>query len=156
MPPGESRPRRRWIAAAIAAALLLVLALTIDDWRRDFTGYSAEISFRSTDHTLKPFVSQRPVDDLVLALQWAAKRLGGWEYVGTAAEDRDTFVVFVHRGRVLRFVEDDVRMRVRDRGDDRVVTGESRSRWQVGDLGRNPRNLRRLLGEMQQVLEAAE
>jgi len=149
------RSRKRWKLLWIAGALLLFAFVMIDDWRRDFTTYHAELRFDSPDPRLRSFVSERPTAELVVGLKWAARRIGSWEYVGTASEGKDTFVIFVRTDRILR-LKDDVRMRVRDRGDDRVVAGESRARLGIGDLGRNPRNLHRILLELQDVLDGAE
>jgi hypothetical protein len=145
----------RWKSLWIVGGALLLLAATIDDWRRDFTTNHAEISFKSDDKRLRPFVSELPRDRVVEAVKWSARRVGGMRFEGVSADGADTFIRFVREGRVLPFT-DDVRMRVRDRGDDRVVTGEARSRSEFGDLGRNPRTLRRLLDELADVIEGAE
>lgn len=147
--------KRSMKSLTIAGALLLVLVFSIDDWRRDFTSHHAEISFKSEDHRLKPLVSERTADELVVALQWAARRIGGWQFVGTSTAGADTRVLFVHGGRLLPLRED-ILMRVHDRGRDRVVSGQSTSRWEIPDLGRNPRNLRRLLRELEAVIAGSE
>ena len=149
--------RRVLRAPLIVGALLFgAFALWIDDWGRDFTAHRAEIAPGSSDPTLRPLRTRHTVDDLVVGLEWAGKRIGGFELVGTASERRDSMVVFVRSGRLLPFLKQDIRMRVRDRGTDRIITGESESRWRIGDLGRNPRNLRRVMAELKLILDGAE
>ena len=50
-------------------------------------------------------------------------------------------------------LKDDIIIRIEDRGERCRVTGESRSRTSFGDLGQNPRNLRRIVTELFVVLE---
>ncbi len=147
--------RSWWKLLAIAGAVVLFLLLTVEDWRRDFTASRAEITRQERDPTLRPLVSLRTSEELVVALEWAARRLGSWSFSGTARDGDDTYVTFVRTHPLLR-VEDEIRMRVRDLGRRRVVLGESRSRWAVGDLGRNRRNLRNLRAELLDVLQGAE
>jgi hypothetical protein len=133
---------------------LLVAILSIDDWGRDFTTNHAEVSFDAQEPALRSFVSRRSTADLVTALQWGARRIGGWEFIGTAAEGQDTFVMFVRTSRIFRF-KDDIKMRVRDKRTERVISGQSSSRFGKGDLGQNPRNLRRLMAETKDILDGA-
>jgi len=149
------RPRRRWLAGAGALALIAAaLVLHIDDWSRDFVAYEATISTDGADPRLVPLVSERPVDDLALALRWAAYRIPDWELVGESSDGNTTLLLFVRTKRLLR-LKDDIAMRIEDRGTRRVVTGESRSQLHIGDLGRNPRNLERILTELRAVLDGA-
>lgn len=149
------RSYRRWFAVAAALAVIVAaLVVHIDDWSRDFVAYEAVIAADADDPRLLPLVSDRPADDLALALRWAAHRIPDWELVGETGDGEKTVVLFVRTKRLLR-LKDDIAMRIEDRGDRRVVTGESRSRLHIGDLGRNPRNLRRILTELRAVLEGA-
>ena len=66
--------------------------------------------------------------------------------------DDSTMVVFERTGRVWR-LKDDIILRVEDQGDRCRLGGESRSRISYGDLGQNPRNLRRILAELRIVLD---
>jgi hypothetical protein len=138
------------LLAAGAIATLWLFA-TIDDWGRDFRENHAEIRQDGSDPTLRPFESRRSTEELVEALKWAARRLGTWEYAGRAQDADTTLVSFVRRGRPFGLTSD-VTLRIRDRGRWRMITGESRSRIGLGDLGQNPRNLRAILTELQAVL----
>ena len=142
----------------LAAGLLLLLALNVD-FGRDFTQNYAETSAAggAADDELAPVVSERSLAELVLAVRWAGRRVGGFECVGDsfAGEDEAT-VLFSVTSRLLR-LSDDVAVHIVDDGRQRVVTASSGTRnpLPIGDLGRNPRNLRRLLTELRDVLEGA-
>ena len=147
--------RRRWMRWLIGAAVVVFLfVVTIDDWGRDLTGTSAEISDDAPQPDLRPFASRRSSAELVEAVRWAALRIKDWEYVGDSTVDETTTLLFVRTSRILRF-KDDIFVRIENRGSERVVTAASKSRSSLGDLGRNPRNLRRLLIELQDVLDGS-
>jgi len=144
-----------WIPVVTTIVLLAAgLGLGIEDWGRDFVARHARIEEGSA-HGLDPLVSARPTRELAIGLRWAGARIGNWEYIGQTSDSGTTLVVFVRTHRLLR-MRDDVVMRIEDEGDRRVVTGESRGRMAVGDLGRNRRNLRRILTELRGVLQGAE
>ena len=142
----------RWLIGG--AAVVFLFAMTIDDWGRDFTGTFAEISDDAPQPDLRPFASRRSSAELAEAVRWAARRIRDWEYVGDSTVDETTTLLFVRQGRVLRF-KDDIMVRIEDRGAGRVLTATSKARSSWGDLGRNPRNLRRLLIELQDVLDGS-
>ena len=149
------RRRRRWILPSLAAAGLLALFVTIDDWSRDFTTNYSVITEASKDPDLRPVIFERPADEVVDAIQEAAGRIKNWEFIGAAQMDGSTMVVFERTSRVWRF-KDDIILRVEDLGDRCKLGGESRSRIGYGDLGQNPRNLRRILVELRTVLGIGE
>jgi len=147
--------RRRWIFPSIVTAGLLGLVVTIDDWSRDFTTNFVVMTESSRDPDLRPIVFERPAEDVVDAIQEAADRISNWEFIGAAQMDSSTMVVFERTSRVWRF-KDDIILRVEDLGDRCKLGGESRSRIGYGDLGQNPRNLRRILVELRTVLGIGE
>ena len=142
----------------LLAGLLLVLALSVD-FGRDFTENHAETSAGGggADDELAPVVSPRSLEELVVAVRWAGKRVGGFEHVGDSfAGDDEATVLFSVTSRLLR-LKDDVAVHIVDEGRQRVVTASSgtRNALPIGDLGRNPRNLRRLMTELRDVLDGA-
>jgi hypothetical protein len=145
------RRKRRWIPWTIAAVGLLALAVVIDDPMRDFTTNHAAIANDAADPTLRPRVFDRRAVELVEATRRAARRIKNWDYIGTARVGNTSTMVFESRNRVWR-LKDDILIRVEDLGDRCRLSGESRSRLRFGDLGRNPRHLRRLLDELDVVL----
>jgi hypothetical protein len=149
------KKRNRYIAPlAITAFLLLFLFGYIDDWSRDFTDNEASISAEAEDAGLRPLFDARPTAEMMEAVKRAAGRIRTWEYIGHAREGDTTLVLFVRTSRIWRF-KDDIIILIDDLGDRRQVSGQSASRIGVGDLGQNPRNLRRLLAELRDVLEGA-
>jgi len=150
------KPRHvRWLIGL--AVLLLLLALRIDDWSRDFTANFAEVSADAPGSAdPAPLTSERSIPELVVAVRWAARRIGGFQYVGDSFEDDAATVLFSVTSPLLR-LKDDVVVHIVDRDGRRVVTASSGSRspLPIGDLGRNPRNLRRLYTELHDVLDGA-
>ena len=146
------RRRRRWIPWTIATIVVLALVVAIDDPMRDFTANHAAIAEDAEDPALRPLVLDRPAAELIEATRRAARRIKNWEYIGTARIDNASTIVFERTGRMWRLT-DDIIIRVEDLGDRCRLTGESRSRIALGDLGQNPRNLRRILAELAVVLE---
>ena len=144
------------VPVVVAAIGLLAAGLIfgIEDWRLDFVAREARIE-EGSEYGLEPLVSARSARELAIGLRWAGSRIGNWEYVGRTSDGATTLVVFVRTHRLLRLA-DDIVLRIEDEGGRRVITGESRGRRAVGDLGRNRRNLRRLLGELRGVLDGAE
>ena len=144
--------RRRWILPTIVASALLALVVTIDDWSRDFNTNYAVMTETSEDPDLRPIVFELPAGDVIDAIQEAAERIKNWEFVGSARLGDSTMVVLERTSRVWS-LKDDIVLRVEDLGDRCRLGGESRSRMSYGDLGQNPRNLRRILAELRIVLD---
>ena len=149
----RSWPKLGW-RILVPAGVVLLLLLSIDDWSRDWIAYAAEIREDEPGGQPQPLVSTRPTEQLVEAARFGADRVGGYEFVGTSQEGDRTDVQFVHVVRPFG-LKDDVTIRIRDVGARRIVGGRSVSRLHVGDLGRNPRNLKRLLTEIDAVLDNA-
>ena len=151
----ETLKQKRLIVLATVVVLIAAFLFGyVDDWSRDFTTNEASIAHDSPDPALRPLESTRSVADLIEAVRRAASRIRNWEYVGDAGDGNTTRVLFVRTSRIWRF-KDDVVIRIEDLGERCVVTGESRSRFGFGDLGQNPRTLRRFLTELRDVLAGA-
>jgi hypothetical protein len=151
----KRKKRNRYIVPlAIVAFLVLFLFGYIDDWGRDFTENQAAISEEAEDPGLRPLFDDRSTAEMMEAVKRAGSRIRTWEFIGHAREGDTTLVLFVRTSRIWRF-KDDVIILIDDLGDRRRVTGKSASRIGIGDLGQNPRNLRRLLAELRDVLEGA-
>ena len=151
----KRKKRNRYIVPlGIAAFLLLFLFGYVDDWSRDFTDNEASISAEAEDPGLRPLFDGRSTAQMMEAVKRAASRIRTWEYIGHAREGNTTLVLFVRTSRIWRF-KDDIIILVDDLGDRRQITGKSASRIDIGDLGQNPRNLRRLLAELRDVLKGA-
>jgi hypothetical protein len=132
--------------------VLLALYVAIDDPGRDFTTNFALISDTARDPRLRTREYAMSTRELADAIELAAQRITNWEYIGTAGIDGKTTVVFERTSRVWK-LKDDVILRVEPVDGRSRLTGVSRSRLDYGDLGQNPRNLRRILTELDSVLE---
>ena len=144
--------RFKLIVAGLAAVAFLLLY--IDDWGRDFTTNEATLSSADLDPRLRRMIETRSREELVAGAKMAAGRIGNWSYVGQADFGDKTELQFIRTARLLRF-KDDVAIRVVDKDGQRTIVGESRSRIGIGDLGVNPRNLRRFFTELHNVLDGA-
>ena len=144
--------RRRTLRLAVGAVVLVAwVVLQIDDWSRDLTSYRARTSPTASDPLLQPLERLEPAAELVQAIKSAALRVRNVEYVGKTSDGNTTLVLFVRTHRLLR-IKDDIVMRVEDHGSMRLVSGAAESRLHLGDLGRNPRSLRRFRTELLEVL----
>jgi uncharacterized protein (DUF1499 family) len=155
MPKLTWRDKRVRTALIVLAGLLLFLLLYIDDWGRDFTTNEAFITPDSADPELRAPQYPLTTEEMIEAVRSAAGRIRNWEYVGEAGDGESVQLLFVRTSRILRF-KDDVIILIKSRGGRSVVTGVSRSRIGFGDLGQNPRTLRRFLAELQDVWEGSE
>jgi len=146
------RRKRRLVPWTIVAIVLGGLYVAIDDPRRDFTSNHAAIKADADDPDLRPRVVEGSTTEAIEAVRLAARRIKNWEYIGTARIGNTSSVVFERTSRVWR-LKDDIIIRVEDLDGRCRLTGESRSRIRFGDLGQNPRNLRRILAELALVLD---
>jgi uncharacterized protein (DUF1499 family) len=137
-----------YIAIAIAALLLAIVtivALQVEDWRRDLTTNHAETAQDAEDSRLRPIESELPPAELAAQVSAATAGLPNWRLESRQENGESIELHFVRTTRLLRFV-DDIRVRIAPTAGGSRLTAESRSRVGKGDLGQNPRNLRELLG----------
>ena len=150
-------PRRRWgrALAALAAALgvtLGALALQVDDWSRDLTVNPAATHPAAPAPALRPVRSPRSAEALAEEVLAAAAELPGWRLSSREAAEGGWRLRFVRTSRLFRF-KDDIVVRVREAGGERIIEAEARSRVGKGDLGQNPRSLKALLGQVRARLQ---
>ncbi len=142
---------------AIAAAAVLVLApvlatvLIVDDWSRDLTTNTASTDPNAADPRLRPLGVDASDEQFAEAVRSFAEQNGAWELVGSD----DSTHKLVRTTGLLRF-KDDVTVSLTQTGGGRVVEASSASRVGRGDLGQNPRNLRELLGGLEQRLRTTD
>jgi hypothetical protein len=136
---------------ALGVGLVVFLFFYVEDWGRDFTSHSATVSADNSRTYLRPLLAtQRTAPEMEAAARMAASRIGNWRGNGNSVDGNTTSLIFVRTNRILR-IKDDITIRLQNRGDGWALTGESTSRWAIGDLGRNRRNLNRFLLELQAV-----
>ena len=134
-------------------AILLVIALQVDDWSRDLTTNRAATSIDSSDPTLRPVELPASVDQVKEVIHRFAERNDAWtiDAVATAAA-AETSLCLVRTTRWLGFADDvQVLLQSTERGT--RVDIASQSRVGKGDLGQNPRNIRELLRVLRAELE---
>jgi uncharacterized protein (DUF1499 family) len=130
------------LVAVLISAVVLLLALQVDDWGRDLTTNVAETSDQSDDPDLRPLVAAVSMNELVEIVKRVATTLPGWVLEAEEGGQQETVLWFTRTTRLFRF-KDDITVRVINRGSERVLAAKSRSRVGKGDLGQNPRNLNR-------------
>ena len=141
MPPAILVPA---VVAVLAGAGLLVLALQVDDWRRDLTTNVAETDPEAEDPLLRPLELRRSVEETAVLIEHAAAGLSRWDVLDVAVDSAEAELHLVRTSRLFRF-RDDVTVWVEGRGGGCAIRARSASRVGRGDLGQNPRNLRVLM-----------
>jgi uncharacterized protein (DUF1499 family) len=141
------------LVAVLISAVVLLLALQVDDWGRDLTTNVAETSDQSDDPDLRPLVAAVSMNELVETVKRVATALPDWTLEAEESGQQEIVLRFTRTTRLFRF-KDDIAVRVVDRGSERVLAAKSRSRIGKGDLGQNPRNLKQLLEAVRTKLEA--
>lgn len=134
-------------------AILLAIALQVDDWSRDLTTNRAATSIDSSDPALRSLVLPASVDQVKEAINRFAEQNDAWtcDAIDTTSATATTLSL-VRKTRWLRFADDvQVFLQATDRGTRVEVASESR----VGkaDFGQNPRNIRELLRALRDALE---
>jgi uncharacterized protein (DUF1499 family) len=131
-------------------AILVVIALQVDDWSRDLTTNSAATSMDASDPALQSLVLAASIDQVKQAVRRFAQQNDAWTYDASAATE--TTLALVRKTRWLGFADDvHVFLQATDRGT--RVDISSQSRVGKGDLGQNPRNIRELMRRLRDELE---
>jgi uncharacterized protein (DUF1499 family) len=150
----QPQPKRRSMLSSavttvvlILLAIFVLLAMYIDDWRRDLTTNHAATSADAADETLRPIATALTVSAAADLVERAAATLPRWQAAGRNSAGDAIELRFVRTTPLMRF-KDDITVRVvpaTGQGGGGRITAESQSRVGKGDLGQNPRNLRELL-----------
>ncbi len=128
-------------------ALLVAVALQVDDWGRDLTTHRAATSRDSDDSSLRSLELSTSRDEVRETISQFVERSEAWEISDRedASHGGDVLVVrLVRRSRLFRFA-DDVTVFLQPTDTGTHVDVASQSRVGKGDLGQNPRNIRTLL-----------
>ena len=131
------------VALAILVACFMSMPLWLENWRRDLTENSARFDDESADLSLTPPLISKPVDQVEEQLKQWADSAPNWNFESSSADGDSIAIHLTHQTRVVRFV-DDIRVSLRTVAGQTRVDAVSSSRFGVGDLGQNPRNLREL------------
>ena len=142
------------IPLGIVAAVLLILTITLDDWRRDLSKNWATTDAEAIDEMLRPLELSATSDDVVSAVRDWADSQPHWTLVDEQSTGDVTELHLVRTTRWLRY-RDVVTLRVQRLADNKatLITAESRSRVGRADFGQNPRNLKEVLSALRQSLD---
>lgn len=130
------------LAIVLGTLMLLSMATTIENWKRDLTTNHAQLVDESADPLLRPVTLPHAPDEVAESIMsWVTKR-PGWtvESLGGKGELK---LHLTRTTRIMRFT-DDIHVRLIPVDEQTRVEAESQSRIGKGDLGQNPRNLREL------------
>jgi uncharacterized protein DUF1499 len=139
--------------AAAVLAILIVLLLQVENWRRDLTTNFAATDEKSADEWLRPL--RAPLAPAALADRaiGAMQPRANWKLESRTDESNRIDLHFIRTTPVMRF-KDDIRVHIEpDSAGGSVLNAQSRSRVGKGDLGQNPRNLRELLASVRHAIE---
>ena len=142
-------------AAIAAAAILLVLALQVEDWRRDLVTNVAETDPTHPDPLLRSLTVSLTVPEAVALVERSAELLPRWREASVAGDSAAAQLRFVRTSRLFRFRDDiTVWVELQDRGS--VIRARSASRVGTGDLGQNPRNLQQLMQAIRDRIDSTQ
>ena len=152
--------KRRLRTAGIWATIIIAYVLIgIGDWSRDWVEHEATLRFEPTHARVGQLLVAPPghpnhvsMSEWSDAVQWAGKRIKNLEFSGEISDGNSLILKFVRTHRLLR-LRDDVTVRVERIGRETTIETHSKARLRIGDLGRNPRNIRRLHTELEDVLD---
>jgi len=155
----DPKIRKRLKTVGIWATILLVYVLLgIDDWGRDWVQHEATQRFEPANRHVAGLLDMPPghpgrvsLAEWSDAVQWAGNRIKNLKFTGEAADGDTRVLKFVRTHRLLR-IKDDVTVRIERSGREQTIETHSAARLGIGDLGRNPRNIRRLYAELEDIL----
>ncbi len=136
--------------ALVVLAMLISLAMQIDDWSRDLSTNRAATSTDSADPTLRSLELAASAEEIEAAIMQFVERTPAWQ-VNPNPSDDNAALALVRTTRVFRFA-DDVEVFLQPTETGTRVDVHSESRVGKGDLGQNPRNIRELLNALRDEL----
>ncbi len=150
--------KRLKTAGIWAAALFTYVLVGIDDWGRDWAEHEATLVFEPEQRLVEQLLAAPPghphhvsMSEWSDAVQWAGKRVKNLEFSGEATDGDTLILTFVRTHRLLR-LKDDLTVRVTRSGSQQTIEAHSKARLAIADLGRNPKTIRRLYAELEDVL----
>jgi uncharacterized protein (DUF1499 family) len=147
------------IAFGLLLAIVLLVAVQVDDWNRDLTTNRAATSREATNPALRTRMLRASEEQLREAIRHFVERSPAWALLASRPAAADPQTIHLTRtSKLFRFVDDvhvDFQTLPTDPASTRVDV-RSQSRVGRGDLGQNPRNIAELLEALQQTLPAAD
>jgi uncharacterized protein (DUF1499 family) len=131
------------VLLSVASVAIAIVALYVDDWRRDLTSNSASTSDDPRASLASPH-SDLPPAELANHVVSVAGNLPRWRLAKLEEGSGVVTIRFIRATPLFRF-KDDITVRVTPDGTGSILHAESKSRLGTADFGQNPRNLRELL-----------
>ncbi|MEM9587919.1 MAG: DUF1499 domain-containing protein [Planctomycetota bacterium] len=133
------------LAIVVTAGIVWTVFSQIDDWSRDLSQNTAELTEQAQDPRLRPVVVSMTIDSTVAKIETFAKQNSAWQLVDQTLARDSASLKLTRTSTLFRFV-DDVQVEITAKTDAEglpqcVVHASSASRVGKGDLGQNPRNL---------------
>ena len=134
------------IGLVVLAAFCMV-AWQVEDWGRDLTTNRAATSLDANDTTLRSLELPATVEEVHEAIMQFVERSGNWKIdvdKDVIVGDDGVAICLVRTSRLFRFA-DDIYVFLQATAVGTRVDVASQSQVGKGDLGQNPRNIRKLL-----------
>ncbi len=146
-----------WIALAITATILAAIAWRVDDWSRDWTENTAQLSDDASQPELRPVRWDGSAEQAESRICSWVETKRNWQVIGPQDQDaipdsqptsddqqseKNRTLHLTRSTSVFRFVDDlFVTIIPNPNGNGCRIEATSESRLGKGDLGQNPRNL---------------
>lgn len=128
----------------LVLAIVLLIALQVDDWSRDLSTNRAATSSDASDPLLRTLELSASADEIRKAVDQFVERSAAWTASENSnAEAGENSILLVRKTRWLGFA-DEAQVFLQPTEAGTQVDIASQSRVGRGDLGQNPRNLREL------------
>lgn len=140
------------ILAGVVLTVLTVICLQVDDWSRDWTHNTAETDPDAKDVNMRPIDSSLTPNDFADLVIDVMQDVNRWDIKEKSQiGDEIVQVDLIHRTFFVGF-KDDVQVEIVKTENGSTLYARSRSRIGQGDLGQNPRNIKELIGKVNQKL----
>ncbi len=123
-------------------AILVAVALQVDDWSRDLTTNRAATSQDAADPLLRSLEVAASAEEIEEAIAQFVDRSVAW--TGNSNPKSTSPIFLIRTSRLFHFA-DDVQVFLQPTATGTRIDIASKSRVGKGDLGQNPRNVRELM-----------
>lgn len=147
--PSGSHHQKGWLRVILTLALVGILliavafgavAISVDDWSRDFSENRAETTEEAEKEYLRPIHSSLSIKELATVIESQVSELPRWQLIERSDLEQETTLTLTRTTPIMKYV-DDIVVTIRSEGAETVINAVSQSRIGKGDLGQNPRNI---------------
>lgn len=139
------------LAGVGLVAVLVNIALKIEDWSRDLSTNTAATAVDHPDERQQPISATIKPDVLAQQVVLAIKPMSHWKLVKESSSPEQAELHLTRTTGLMGYV-DDIHVTIESSPDGSLLSARSASRIGKGDLGQNPRNLRELLSAVRTQL----